>query len=194
MKASWQHYCPASLSQLIFKANRKQMNLGAESSEHPGLCCSPEMGGKGSTSLLLLAGTGCSHWRGFSTHKTRFWFVLWLRNQSIDSWQQSSPFLQSVIPLPVLSVLQRQPGRYKFKYLIELNIESISTPTSSLLCSISPLLYFSILILPLPTPPLVVSLPAAPGLHYFYPLSHSVAAFLSLLSTTQECAMFSITH
>lgn len=49
-------------------------------------------------------------WTSLCPHQTSFCFVLWLRNQSmgrsIDSWQQSSSFLQNVIPPPVLSVLE----------------------------------------------------------------------------------------
>lgn len=129
----WKLRGSTTLSQLIFKANWKQMNLGAESTEHPGLCCSSpgRWEGKDPSASFSFSSPGgfgrvSAHWTSPCPHKTTFCFVLWLINQSvgrsIDSWQQSSSFLQNVIPLPVLSVLESQPGRYKFKYLIELNI------------------------------------------------------------------------
>lgn len=93
-----------------------------------------EMGWKGSASFswqglpVSPGGVGrvSARWTSPCPHKTSLCFVLWLGNQSmgrsVDSWQQSSSFLQKVIPLPVLSVLEIQPGRYEFKYFIELNI------------------------------------------------------------------------
>lgn len=111
--AVWLSYCsePAHLQSKL-KAD--------EPAQHPGLCCSspgrwervhqPPSPGKDWLFSPGGAGRISAHWTSPCPHKTGFYFVLWLRNQSvgrsIDSWQQSSSFLKNIIPLPVLSVLE----------------------------------------------------------------------------------------
>lgn len=85
----------------------------------------PPSSGKYSSSHLRVCAGFRHTWISLCPQKTGFHFI-WLTNQSMgmstDSWQKSSSFLQNINPLPALSVLESEPGRYTFKYLTEINI------------------------------------------------------------------------
>jgi len=114
MKVSWQYNCPTSPCLLVFKANWKQPNLRAES--FSGLWALlravnhlPREMEESDSINLLLARTHCSShlkllqgFRHTGPLQGKFFFHSRLRNQSmgrsVDSWQQSSSFLQNVTP------------------------------------------------------------------------------------------------